>query len=126
VSPVHPELRVELRTALFQAMRSGKSVEARHVRLNRDGRLYFVNMTVRPFRDEDAGTDLVKLLVQSGANTMETNDAGESAVDLATASGDDGGLSMLYVSPSPFPSDDSAFVLLGAGQREGWRLLGRR
>ncbi|OWW22954.1 chemotaxis protein [Noviherbaspirillum denitrificans] len=70
VSLVHPELRVELRTALFQAVRSGKSVEARRVRLNRDGRLYFVNMTVRPFRDDDAGADLVLVLFDEVEQTM--------------------------------------------------------
>ena len=70
VSLVHPELRVELRTALFQAIRSGKSVEARRVRLNREGRLYFVNMTVRPFRDDNAGADLILVLFDEVEQTM--------------------------------------------------------
>ncbi|HVL75423.1 MAG TPA: CheR family methyltransferase, partial [Noviherbaspirillum sp.] len=70
VALVHPELRVELRTALFQAVRSGKSVEARRVRLSRDGRLFFVNMTVRPFHDEDAGADLVLVLFDEVEQTM--------------------------------------------------------
>ena len=45
---VRPELRVELRTALFQAMQSKQSVEARRVRLQHEDRHWYVNMTVRP------------------------------------------------------------------------------
>ncbi|HEV7913519.1 MAG TPA: CheR family methyltransferase, partial [Albitalea sp.] len=48
-----PELRLELRTALFQALRSGKSIEARKVRLQRDGRDRQVNMVARPVHDPD-------------------------------------------------------------------------
>lgn len=70
VSLVHPELRVELRTALFQAMRSNKSVEARRVRLSREERTYFVNMTVRPFHDQDAGADFVLVLFDEVEQTM--------------------------------------------------------
>lgn len=45
---VLPELRLELRTAVFQAVRSGQSVEARRVRLRRDGKELQVNMIARP------------------------------------------------------------------------------
>lgn len=67
---VHPELRLELRTALFQAIKSRKSVEARRVRLARGDRTYFVNMTVRPFHDEDADADLVLVLFDEVEQTM--------------------------------------------------------
>ncbi len=50
VTIVHPELRLELRTALFKAMQSGKSVEAHTVQMQREGRDVFVNITVRPFQ----------------------------------------------------------------------------
>jgi two-component system CheB/CheR fusion protein len=50
---VQPELRLELRTAVFQALRSGKSVEARRVRLQRDGREHFVNMIARPVHEPE-------------------------------------------------------------------------
>ncbi len=59
---VHPQLRLELRTALYQAAHTGKSVEARRVRLERDGRSYYVNMVVRPFRDNEAGSDYMLVL----------------------------------------------------------------
>jgi two-component system CheB/CheR fusion protein len=62
VSLVHPELRLELRTALFQATQSGKSVEARRVELKRDGRTYYVIMTARPFHDDEAGADFILVL----------------------------------------------------------------
>ncbi|MGN6704198.1 MAG: CheR family methyltransferase, partial [Burkholderiaceae bacterium] len=62
VALVHPELRLELRTALFQAAQSGKSVEARRVFLKRDERGYYVNMLVRPFHDDEAGIDLLLVL----------------------------------------------------------------
>ena len=45
---VRPELRVELRTALFEASQSKKSVEARRVRLHHAGKDWYVNMTARP------------------------------------------------------------------------------
>jgi two-component system, chemotaxis family, CheB/CheR fusion protein len=45
---IHPELRLDLRTALFQAIQTGKSTEARRVRLHRDGHNYYVNMIARP------------------------------------------------------------------------------
>ncbi|MBC7933105.1 MAG: PAS domain-containing protein, partial [Rubrivivax sp.] len=48
---VHPELRIELRTALFQAARTGKSFEARRVQVKRDERAFYVNMVARPVSD---------------------------------------------------------------------------
>ncbi|HET9789542.1 MAG TPA: PAS domain-containing protein, partial [Pyrinomonadaceae bacterium] len=45
---VHPELRIELRTALFQAAKTGKSFEARRVKIDRDERDFYINIIVRP------------------------------------------------------------------------------
>ncbi|MET1080848.1 MAG: CheR family methyltransferase [Pseudomonas sp.] len=56
---VHPDLRLELRTALYQAMRSGRSVEARRVHLERDEGAAYINMVVRPFRDSQSELFLV-------------------------------------------------------------------
>jgi two-component system, chemotaxis family, CheB/CheR fusion protein len=70
VSLVLPELRVELRTALFQAWQSRKSVEARRVQLTREDRHYYVNMVVRPFHDEDAASDFVLVLFDEVEQTM--------------------------------------------------------
>ncbi|WP_019340429.1 CheR family methyltransferase [Stutzerimonas stutzeri] len=59
---IHPQLRLELRTALYQATHTGKSVEAQRVRLERDGRNFYVNMVVRPFRDNEAGSEYMLVL----------------------------------------------------------------
>ncbi|AHY41565.1 CheR family methyltransferase [Stutzerimonas decontaminans] len=59
---VHPQLRLELRTAIYQATHTGKSVEARRVRLDREGQQSFVNMVVRPFRDDQAGSDYMLVI----------------------------------------------------------------
>jgi two-component system CheB/CheR fusion protein len=48
---VLPELRLELRSAVFQAVRSGQSVEARRVRLHREGKDLQVNMIARPVHE---------------------------------------------------------------------------
>lgn len=48
-----PELRLELRTSLFQATQDGTSVRSRAVDIERDGHMLSVNIEVRPIRDED-------------------------------------------------------------------------
>jgi two-component system CheB/CheR fusion protein len=59
---VQPDLRLELRTAIFQAARTGKSVEARRVHIRRDERPFSVNMVVRPFSDSVALNDYLLVL----------------------------------------------------------------
>lgn len=68
---VHPQLRLELRTALYQASYTGKSVEARRVRMERDGRTSFVNMVVRPFHDEEVDSDYMLVLFEEVEACME-------------------------------------------------------
>ncbi|KJH80187.1 CheR family methyltransferase [Stutzerimonas stutzeri] len=70
---VHPQLRLELRTALYQATHTGKSVEARRVRLERDGRHYYVNMVVRPFRDNEAGSEYMLVIFDEVEDCMDGN-----------------------------------------------------
>jgi two-component system CheB/CheR fusion protein len=70
VSLVLPELRLELRTAIFQASQSNKSVEAQQVQLTRDDRKYFVNMVVRPFHDSGADADFLLVLFDEVEQTM--------------------------------------------------------
>ncbi|HJV53798.1 MAG TPA: chemotaxis protein CheB [Noviherbaspirillum sp.] len=76
VSLVLPELRLELRTALFQAIHKGRSVEARGVQVRREGRVYWVNMVARPFHDDAAGADFVLVLFDEIEESM-TEPAGE-------------------------------------------------
>ena len=82
---MHPQLRLELRTALYQAAHTGKSVEARRVRLERDGRSYYVNMVVRPFRDNEAGSDYMLVLFDEveacmDSSTLEDPDTKDSVL----------------------------------------------
>jgi two-component system CheB/CheR fusion protein len=59
---VLPELRLDLRTTLFRAHQTGGSVEARRVKLIQDGRIVWVNMTVRPFHDSGVNADFFLVL----------------------------------------------------------------
>jgi two-component system CheB/CheR fusion protein len=56
---VNPDLRLELRTALYQALQHGKSVEVKRVRFSRGDALSYVSLSVHPFHDEAAGGDVV-------------------------------------------------------------------
>lgn len=67
---IKPELRVELRTAIFQAVQSGRSVEARRVRMQRDDRTLYINMVARPFHDEDSGSNYLLVLFDEVEDTM--------------------------------------------------------
>lgn len=82
---IHPQLRLELRTALYQATHTGKSVEARRVRLERDGRNFYVNMVVRPFRDNEAGSEYMLVLFDEveacmDNSTLEHSDTKDSVL----------------------------------------------
>lgn len=80
---VKPELRLELRTAMFQAVQSGRSVEARRVRVQRDDRTFYVNMIARPFRDDDSGSEFVLVLFDEVEDTMsrESTESHEGTKD---------------------------------------------
>jgi two-component system CheB/CheR fusion protein len=69
---IQPQLRLELRTALYQAAHTGKSVEARRVRLEREGRQFYVNMVVRPYRDNEAGSEYMLVLFDEVEACMDT------------------------------------------------------
>ncbi|MBL4835848.1 MAG: PAS domain S-box protein [Pseudomonas sp.] len=70
LSLVRPELRLELRTALFQANQSGKSVEARRVKIMRGERAFYVNMVTRPFRNGPDGKEFVLVLFDEVEGTL--------------------------------------------------------
>ncbi|WP_256737575.1 CheR family methyltransferase [Pseudomonas sp. dw_358] len=69
---VQPELRLELRTAIFQASQSGKSVEARRVLTSRDERQFYINMIVRPFSDRAAMSEYMLVLFDEVEDVMGT------------------------------------------------------
>lgn len=69
---VLPELRLELRTAVYQALQAGNSVEAQRVIIKRGDLTFFVNMIVRPFKDDLAATDFLLVLFEEIEQTMNT------------------------------------------------------
>ncbi|WP_152603081.1 CheR family methyltransferase [Caballeronia sordidicola] len=75
IAVVLPELRLDLRTALFQAAQTGNSVEARRVKLQRNGLSSYVNMTVRPFHDAAADADFLLVLFDEVQEAMTEDKA---------------------------------------------------
>ncbi|MGY2339315.1 CheR family methyltransferase [Pseudomonas sp. SDO5532_S415] len=55
----HPDLRLEIRTTLFQANQAGVPVTSRKVRFERDRNNYLIDLTAHPFNDEKTDTDCV-------------------------------------------------------------------
>lgn len=76
VSLVLPELRLELRTALHQAQKTRRSVEARRVELDRDGTRFYINMILRPFHDDAANGDFVLIMFEEVEQTMHPDPDG--------------------------------------------------
>jgi two-component system CheB/CheR fusion protein len=73
VTLVIPELRLELRTALFQAGQSGAGIETRSVALDRDGQKVTISLTVRPVNDDKVPGELILVLFKE----METGPINE-------------------------------------------------
>jgi two-component system CheB/CheR fusion protein len=70
---VQPELRLELRSALFQALQSGKSVEARRFEIDRDGRSYYINMIVRPVPNPGGDAPLALIVFDEVEQSLVTD-----------------------------------------------------
>lgn len=77
ISAVRPELQLELRMAIFQALQGNQSVESRTVRIVRDGRPYYVKMIARPAHDAEAGAGFVLVLFDEFEDTMARSGAEE-------------------------------------------------
>jgi two-component system CheB/CheR fusion protein len=76
-----PELRLELRSAIYQATQNGISVECRPIAIDENKGLGTVAMTVRPFHDEDADSEFLLVLF----NRLEqTPDKGPSLLPNGT------------------------------------------
>jgi len=71
ITLIEPELRLEVRTALFQAVQTGKSVETRRITMQRADRNFYVNITARPVFDVNTGSDFVLVLFQKVELTTE-------------------------------------------------------
>ncbi|RLM51912.1 PAS domain-containing protein, partial [Halobellus sp. Atlit-31R] len=59
---VLPELRLELRSAMYQAVQQETVAECRPIELVTTTERHMVAMTVRPFRDEESETDYLLVL----------------------------------------------------------------
>jgi two-component system CheB/CheR fusion protein len=59
---VLPELRLELRSAMYQAAQGDTSIECQPIELHEKKQLGTIAMTVRPFRDDEADTDFLLVL----------------------------------------------------------------
>jgi two-component system CheB/CheR fusion protein len=65
LSNVHPELQLELRTALFKASQIGRGVDARGVRMQRaNSTPTSVHICVRPFRHPEIDTELTLVVFE--------------------------------------------------------------
>jgi two-component system CheB/CheR fusion protein len=67
---VCPELRLELRTAIYSAAQTGQQVEARNVRFERGGPPREVHLSVRPFKSDD-GAELALVVFEEVPATVE-------------------------------------------------------
>ena len=80
-----PELRVELRTALFEAGRSRNSVEVRGIKLSGDGHARTVNLTVRPvLRETDPARGFFLVLFEEPDTNAQAEPA-EPPIQLTSA-----------------------------------------
>jgi two-component system CheB/CheR fusion protein len=81
LSNVRPDIRIELRTALFKAAQSGRSVETRIVQRQEDGKQIFLNITVRPLPQEAGRAGLVLVVFDEVQESMPllTAESGDSA-----------------------------------------------
>jgi two-component system CheB/CheR fusion protein len=77
LSLVNGDLRLELRTTIFQAQQSGQSVRARPLNHERDGRHYQVQIEVHPFTD--AETELNCLYIVFGEQEIDAHNVSSDA-----------------------------------------------
>jgi two-component system CheB/CheR fusion protein len=75
---VRPDIRLELRTALFKAGQTSRSVETRLVQRQQNGRQVFLNITVRPLQQEEGDPKLTLVVFDEVEESMRPND-GEPA-----------------------------------------------
>ncbi|WP_250501218.1 CheR family methyltransferase [Caballeronia sp. GAWG1-5s-s] len=79
MSLVLPDLRLELRTAIFRALQTGTSVEARRVKWVHEPRASWINMTVRPFHDKVANAGFLLIVFDEVSARMTDEEHAEAA-----------------------------------------------
>ena len=75
VSLVRPELRLELRSALYQVQQGGVSVESNPVGLSSHGTDRVVGMKVMPYHDDDSASDMIVVLFRDVAPAPDPHQA---------------------------------------------------
>ncbi|NTU83543.1 MAG: PAS domain-containing protein, partial [Chloroflexales bacterium] len=68
---IHPDLRLELRTALFRAVQKGQPSEERGVHLTIDGHVSVVNITVRPILGVEGAQGFLLVLIEELAEAAD-------------------------------------------------------
>lgn len=78
---VRADVRIELRTALFKASQTGRSVETRIVQSQEEGRQIFLSITVRPLPPHEGKSGLILVVFDEveGALPLESDDTDNSA-----------------------------------------------
>ncbi|MBW9242394.1 CheR family methyltransferase [Pseudomonas paracarnis] len=64
---VHPDLRLDIRTTLFQVQQSNSPVSSRKIRIQREQGPFLVDISARPYRDEATENDYVLVIFQETA-----------------------------------------------------------
>lgn len=59
-----PELRLEIRTTLFQVQQSGASVKSREVPIKRDERRYLIDLVAHPYKDETSDGEYILVIFE--------------------------------------------------------------
>jgi two-component system CheB/CheR fusion protein len=60
----HPDLRLEIRTTLFQVQQSGLPVTSHKVRIDREERTFQVDLTAHPYKDEQSENEYVLVIFE--------------------------------------------------------------
>ena len=67
---VHPQIRIELRTAIFRAHQENENVTVHNIPLELDGKTELLNLCVRPVRDSDAGEGFTVVMFEKASGAI--------------------------------------------------------
>jgi two-component system CheB/CheR fusion protein len=79
VTLVVPELRLELRTALFQIAQNGADLETRSVLIQRDAEQFNVNLTMRRVQHDRTSGELILVLFNEASSSLLNNIAPDAS-----------------------------------------------
>jgi two-component system CheB/CheR fusion protein len=60
----HPDLRLDIRTTLYQVHQSGLPVTSRKVRIEREQRSYLVDLNVHPYKDDETDSEYILVIFE--------------------------------------------------------------